>query len=112
LVVWLPFGETTPGIVVFVILIGFASGNNISISPVCIGKLCKTQHYGRYYATSYTVVAIACLVSIPVGGEILAAADGEYWGLIVFTGVMYVASFVALMAAKISCVGWKPLAIF
>lgn len=112
LVVWLPFGKTTPGIVVFAVLIGFASGNNISISPVCIGKLCKTQHYGRYYATSYTVVAVACLISIPVGGEILAAADGEYWGLIVFTGVMYVASFFALMAAKISVVGWKPLAIF
>ena len=112
LAVWLPFGDTTPGIVVFAVLIGFASGNNISISPVCIGRLCKTQHYGRYYATSYTVVAVACLVSIPVGGEILAATGGEYWGLMVFTGLMYIASFVTLMAAKISCVGWKLLAIF
>src|SRR5690606_17885331 len=40
--VWMPVGDTTPGIVVFAVLIGFASGNNISISPVCIGKLCKT----------------------------------------------------------------------
>lgn len=112
LVVWLPFGETLPGIVVFAVLIGFASGNNISISPVCIGRLCKTQHYGRYYATSYTVVAVACLVNIPIGGEILAATNGDYWGLIVFTSLLYVASFFTLMAAKISCVGWKLLAIF
>lgn len=33
LAVWLPFGGTTAGIVVFVVLFGFASGNNISISP-------------------------------------------------------------------------------
>ena len=112
LVVWLPFGKTTPGVVIFTILIGFASGNNISISPVCIGRLCKTQHYGRYYATAYTLVAVACLVSIPIGGEILASTGGDYWGLIVFTGVVYVASFFALMAAKISCVGWKIFAIF
>lgn len=112
LVVWLPFGETMPGVVVFAVLIGFASGNNISISPVCIGRLCKTQHYGRYYATSYTAVAVACLVSIPIGGEILAATDGDYWGLIVFTALVYVASFFTLMAAKISCVGWKLLAVF
>ncbi|SPO00036.1 related to monocarboxylate transporter 2 [Cephalotrichum gorgonifer] len=112
LVVWLPFGKTTPGVIIFAILIGFASGNNISISPVCIGRLCHTKHYGRYYATSYTVVAVACLVSIPIGGEILAATGGNYWALIVFTGLLYVASFVVLLAAKISYVGWKPLAIF
>ncbi|KAK9776323.1 putative Major facilitator superfamily (MFS) profile domain-containing protein [Seiridium cardinale] len=45
--VWLPAGHTLPGIVIFAILFGFGTGSNISITPVCVGKLCHTQHYGR-----------------------------------------------------------------
>ncbi|GKT45996.1 MFS transporter asaE [Colletotrichum spaethianum] len=112
LAVWLPAGPSMTGIVVFVILFGFASGNNISISPVCIAKLCKTENYGRYHATAYTVASFSCLFNIPVAGEIIAAQKGDYWGLILFTGLIYALSFVALMAAKVMMVGWKVFAIF
>jgi predicted MFS family arabinose efflux permease len=107
LAVWLPYGHTATGAIMFAVLIGFASGANIMSSPVCVGKLCKTQEYGRYYATTYTVVSFACLVSIPTAGEILDASGGDYWGLIIFTGCMYIGGFAMLVAAKISCVGWK-----
>ncbi|KAI1433545.1 major facilitator superfamily domain-containing protein [Xylaria sp. CBS 124048] len=110
-VVWLPFGTTTPGIVIFAILFGFSTGNNISITPVCVGKLCHTQHYGRYYATCYTIVSIACLIGIPIAGNIVTATNGEYWSLIVFTGLTQVLSLVAIFAAKVVRVGWNPLAI-
>ncbi|GJD03917.1 riboflavin transporter MCH5 [Colletotrichum higginsianum] len=112
LAVWLPAGSSTAGIVVFVVLFGFASGNNISISPVCIGKLCKTENYGRYQATAYTVASFACLLDIPIAGEIISAQNGSYWGLILFTGLIYVLSLVALMAAKVRCAGWKITAVF
>ncbi|KAK9800467.1 putative Major facilitator superfamily (MFS) profile domain-containing protein [Seiridium cardinale] len=71
--VWLPAGHTLPGIVIFAILFGFGTGSNISITPVCVGKLCHTQHYGRYYATCYTIVSFACLIGIPIGGSIVTA---------------------------------------
>jgi len=48
LAVWLPAGGTTAGLVVFSVLFGFASGGNISLTPVCIGQLCATNEYGRY----------------------------------------------------------------
>jgi predicted MFS family arabinose efflux permease len=112
LAVWLPAGSTTGGIVVFSLLFGFASGNNISISPVCIGRLCKTQNYGRYYATTYTVVSLACLIGIPIAGEIISACKGDYWGLILFTGLIYCLGLVFLFAAKVSCVGWDIRTIF
>ena len=54
---WLPAGDILPLIIVYSAVFGFASGSNISLTPVCIGQLCKTEHYGRYYATSYTVVS-------------------------------------------------------
>ncbi|KAI8626997.1 major facilitator superfamily domain-containing protein [Xylariaceae sp. FL1651] len=111
-VVWLPFGKTTPGLVVFAVLFGFATGNNISITPVCVGRLCHTQHYGRYYATCYTVVSVACLINIPIAGTIVAATGGDYWSLIVFTGLTQILSVAAIYAAKGVSVGWSPWTIF
>lgn len=110
--VWLPAGGTTAGLVIFALLFGFASGSNVSITPVCVGRLCRTQEYGRYYATCYTIVSFAALLGTPIAGNIITGNDGAYWGAIVFTGCLYVASFASLAAAKGCSVGWKPWAVF
>ncbi|KAF7551151.1 hypothetical protein G7046_g7794 [Stylonectria norvegica] len=107
LCVWLPEGHTAVGIIVFTVIFGFSSGTGIAIAPVCIGQMCKTQEYGRYYATSYTVVSFACLIGIPIGGSIVQANNGEYWGLIIMTGTAYVGSLAAFFAAKVSLLGLK-----
>ncbi|KAL1875694.1 hypothetical protein VTK73DRAFT_9949 [Phialemonium thermophilum] len=107
LAIWLPAGHTTAGLVVFAVVFGFTSGSNISLVPVSIGRLCTTQQYGRYYATCYTIVSIACLIGIPIAGQILSANHGDYWGLIVFTGVIYAGSLAAFIATKVSAVGWR-----
>jgi MFS family permease len=112
LAVWLPAGMYTPGLVVYALLFGFASGSNISITPVCVGRLCKTQQYGRYYATCYTIVSFATLVGVPIAGGILTSNGGKYWGVIVFTGCLYAGAFVSIGAAKWCVVGWKPFAVF
>ncbi|CAK4033761.1 MFS general substrate transporter [Lecanosticta acicola] len=39
--------------ITFVSLMGFASGSNISLTPVCVGMLCPTKEYGRYVATGF-----------------------------------------------------------
>ncbi|POR37487.1 Major facilitator superfamily domain, general substrate transporter [Tolypocladium paradoxum] len=107
LCVWLPLGHTAAGIVVFSVLFGFASGTSIAISPVCIGRMCKTQNYGRYYATTYTVVSFACLIGIPVGGGIVQANGGSYTALIICTACIYVGSAVCMLMAKTWHLGWK-----
>ncbi|KAF6840609.1 riboflavin transporter mch5 [Colletotrichum plurivorum] len=112
LAIWLPAGPSLAGIVVFVVVFGFASGNNISISPVCIGRLCKTENYGRYYATSFTAASFSCLFAVPIAGEIIASRGGDYQVLIIFTGVVYVGAVAALLGAKVLRVGWTPLAVF
>ncbi|CZR56793.1 related to monocarboxylate transporter 2 [Phialocephala subalpina] len=105
--IWLPFGTTIPGIVVFAVLFGFSSGSNISLTPVCVGQLCRVEEYGRYYATCYTIVAFGCLTGVPIAGAIVEANGGAYWGLIVFTGACYVGSFVAFYVARGFSGGWK-----
>ncbi|PHH66357.1 hypothetical protein CDD81_7412 [Ophiocordyceps australis] len=106
LCVWLPLGHTTAGIIVFALLFGFASGNSIAIAPVCIGRMCKTQNYGRYYATAYTVVSFACLIGVPIGGSIIRASGGSYRPLIIVTGAIYIASAMCMMLAKLWQLGW------
>ncbi|UKZ47745.1 hypothetical protein TrVGV298_001971 [Trichoderma virens] len=107
LCVWLPLGHTKAGIIIFSLLFGFGSGNSIAIAPVCIGRMCKTQEYGRYYATTYTVVSFACLIGIPIAGSIVQADGGSYTGLIIFTSCIYVGSAILLMLAKTWQLGWK-----
>jgi len=110
--VWLPVGHTKAGIVVFALVFGFTSGCNISMVPVAIGRLCSTQHYGRYYATCYTIVSVAVLMGIPIAGKVVESNKGDYWGLIVLTGVFYAGSVLTFLMAKMSVVGWKLWAVF
>lgn len=107
LCVWLPSGHTTAGVIIFSVIFGFASGTSIAIAPVCCGRLCRTQEYGRYYATMYTVVSFACLIGIPIGGSLVQRHGGDYDGLIIFTGAIYVGSLFFFVWAKASALGWK-----
>uniref|UniRef100_A0A8H7N4Z6 Major facilitator superfamily (MFS) profile domain-containing protein n=1 Tax=Bionectria ochroleuca TaxID=29856 RepID=A0A8H7N4Z6_BIOOC len=105
--VWLPAGHTAAGIIAFAVLFGFATGTLIALAPVCVGQVCETQDYGRYYATSFSVVSFACLISIPIGGSIVNANGGDYAGLIILTGVIYAVSGFVLIGAKAYVFGLK-----
>lgn len=54
---WLPAGGSIAMMVLYALIFGFASGSNIGLAPVCIGQLCKTENYARYYSSSYTFVS-------------------------------------------------------
>ena len=98
--IWLPFGGQSAGILVFVVVFGFASGSNIFLTPVCVGQLCETKDYGRYCATCYTIVSFGCLTGVPIAGEIIKRCGGKYWVLIIFTGSCYVGAFVTFAVAR------------
>ncbi|KAH8804579.1 major facilitator superfamily domain-containing protein [Xylogone sp. PMI_703] len=110
--IWLPVGNTRPGILAFTLLFGFASGSGINLVPVCIGQLCRTEEYGRYYATCTTIVSFGLLVGIPIAGEIIKSNGGAYWGLIVFVGMCYVGGMIPLAIARIMAVGPKLNVVF
>ena len=104
---WLPANGSIALIVVYALTFGFASGSGISLTPVCVGQLCRVENYGRYYATCYTLVAFGSMTGIPIAGQLVTTCHGEYWGLIVFTVCSYSASCVLLSGARIVGAGWK-----
>ena len=98
-------------LVVFVVLFGFFSGSNISLTPICLGQLCETQEYGRYYASCYTIVAFACLFSIPIAGSLLEATKvsgkERYWGAVTFIGISYVVAMLCFVWVRVRMKGWN-----
>jgi MFS family permease len=117
---WLPdaLAGTPPStvlMIMFVIVFGFASGSNISLMPVCLGQLCKTQDYGRYYASAYTVASIGCLTGIPIAGSLITATEGGrrgFWGVILFTGLSYIGSFACFLWVRVRVKGWNVKTIW
>jgi MFS family permease len=109
---WLPANGSIALIVVYALVFGFASGSGISLTPVCVGQLCRVENYGRYYATCYTLVSFASLTGIPIAGQLVTACGGEYWGLIVFTCCSYAASSLTLATARVVGAGWKLKVVY
>lgn len=98
--------------IAYCIFMGFASGSNISLTPVCVGELCDTQEYGRYYATCYTIVAFGTLTGTPIAGAIISANGGAFWGIAIWTGINYVLALAAFTAVRVMKVGWKATAFY
>ncbi|USW55835.1 Putative major facilitator superfamily, MFS transporter superfamily [Septoria linicola] len=93
--------------VAFAALMGIASGSNISLTPVCIGMLCPTKEYGRYIATTYTIVSIGCLIGLPIAGALINSTGGAYWGVALFTGGSYCCGLASFTAVRVMKAGWK-----
>ncbi|KAF2128029.1 MFS general substrate transporter [Dothidotthia symphoricarpi CBS 119687] len=118
LTLWLPASLLTPTTssqaaaikalsIVYAVIFGFASGSNISLTPVCVGQLCDTNQYGRYYASCYTIVSFSTLTGIPIAGAVIQASGGHYWGCVVWTIICYVISSGCFVWSRALCVGWK-----
>lgn len=91
----------------FAVLFGFASGANISLTPVCIGQLCSTASYGRFYATCYAIVSLGTLTGIPIAGMLINLCQGGYIGVVIFTLVCYMLGTACFIAARVLEVGWR-----
>ncbi|PYH97422.1 MFS general substrate transporter [Aspergillus ellipticus CBS 707.79] len=106
------------GILAFAALFGFWSGPAISLTPVCVAQISRTENYGTRFGTTTAVLGLALLVSIPVAGEILkgqnqgSGVETEYSGLIVFCGATYAGACLFLFLAKGVRIGWRATKIF
>jgi MFS family permease len=127
LCIWLPATliqslateDVKASLIAYSIIFGLASGSNLSLIGPCIGQLCETKNYGRYFSTSYFFVSISTLIGIPIAGKIIEAARASgpeglngYWGLAVLIGIGYAASTICMAAVRIIKVGWSARGLF
>ncbi|KAF3038993.1 hypothetical protein E8E12_004562 [Didymella heteroderae] len=101
---WLTAARNEAAITAFAIVFGFWSGTAISLTPVCVGAVCRIEDYGKRNGTTFSIASFAALIGIPAAGGVLEANGGNYNGLIIFAGALYLAAFAVFLVTRI--VGW------
>jgi MFS family permease len=104
--VWLPYGSHDDGTLYAVVAIfGFGSGGWLSLAPVCAGQLCKTEEYGRFYGTVYSVAAFGVLLTVPVGGKLLQSTTPRV--LIGFYSAILLVGLISVILSRWAVLNWS-----
>ncbi|KAK2755750.1 hypothetical protein FQN54_005900 [Arachnomyces sp. PD_36] len=98
-VMWYPFGKSVGVLYPFAFLFGFGTGSIISLTPVCVGQICKTEEFGKWFGTCYFVVSFGTLICIPISGQLLDVAGPTR--LVAFLGGVLALSLVGADAPNI-----------
>lgn len=106
LVIWLPFGaRDLAALYVFAALFGFGTGSWMALVPVCIGQLCRTEEFGRYWGTCYFIASLATLVCVPIGGELVESVGPQ--SMVGFFCAVLFLSLISFVLSRWACLGWK-----
>jgi predicted MFS family arabinose efflux permease len=104
--VWVPFGSQDDATLYAVVAIfGFGSGGWLSLAPVCAGQLCRTEDYGRFYGTIYSVASFGVLLTVPVGGKLLQSTTPQI--LIGFYSAILFVGMVSITLSRWALLDWK-----
>ncbi|KAJ5676145.1 MFS general substrate transporter [Penicillium macrosclerotiorum] len=104
-VIWLPFGNTLPGLYMFSCVFGMASGSFLSLAPTCIGQISNASEVGGRFGICYSIVSVATLVCIPIGGEMLEKVGTR--AMVAYLGSVLVVSMVMFTMARWACLGYR-----
>ncbi|OAA71809.1 Major facilitator superfamily domain, general substrate transporter [Akanthomyces lecanii RCEF 1005] len=106
LALWYTAGGDEAAVTAFAVIFGFWSGAAISLTPVCIGQVCRVEDLGKRSGTAFFAASFGTLVGVPAAAAVLERDGGEYGGLIVFGGAFYLSAFVAFLLARGVAGGW------
>lgn len=106
LVIWLPFGKYVTALWIYICLYGFFSGSILSMTPVCIGQISRTDDFGKRYATAYLLQALLVIPAIPIGGAIInEGSKREYDNFIIYVSIVMLAGTLCFAITRYLCVG-------
>lgn len=106
LVIWLPFGATSlPALYAFTALFGFGTGSWMALVPVCIGQLCRTEEFGRYFGTCYFFASLATLVCVPISGELIESVGAQ--PMVGFFCAVLSVSLIFFVLSRWACLDWN-----
>lgn len=112
LALWMTSRQNVAAIISYAALFGFSSGSAISLTPVCVAQISKTEDFGKRFGTTYTLVGLGVLVAIPIAGEMVNVGSeddglGAYRWLIVFCGLVQGVATVCFIMARGFRRGWR-----
>ncbi|KAK5999154.1 MFS-type transporter dbaD [Cladobotryum mycophilum] len=81
--------HNVPGIIVFAILYGFASGASVSLPPTICARLCPNMSMlGTRMGMSFFFCGFGLLIGNPIAGALLDLEHAVFWKGQVFSGLM------------------------
>lgn len=105
---WLTAKDNQTQSIAFTILLWFWSGATICLTPVSISRVCRIEYYRKRSGTTFFVASFGALVGVPIAGAIVDMMDGDYFGLLIFGGVIYTTALVSFIFTRGFVGGWKP----
>ncbi|KAJ5770460.1 uncharacterized protein N7511_002511 [Penicillium nucicola] len=104
-VIWLPFGDTLPGLYTFSSVFGLASGSFLSLAPACIGQISKASEVGGRFGLTYSIVSFATLICIPIGGEMLDKVGKK--AMVAYLGSVLIVALGMFVMARWACLSYR-----
>jgi MFS family permease len=111
---WLSAGDSHVLLIVFAVTFGFASGSNLGLYPVCLGQLCDSRDYGRFYSTALMVASFGSLTSLPIAGALrnVGSTDQGWTAVILFSALSYCISMSCFLGVRVLAVSWGVKKVF
>ncbi|KAJ5151294.1 MFS general substrate transporter, partial [Penicillium canariense] len=101
--IWLPFGNTLPGLYVFSCVFGLASGSFLSLAPACIGQISKASEVGELECADAD--SVSTLVCIPIGGEMLEKVGSR--AMVAYLGSVLIVSLGMFVMARWASLSYR-----
>lgn len=111
LALWVPAQGNAP-LIVFAALFGFSSGTFVSLVPTLVAQISDVRQIGVRNGTNFFIVAFATLCGNPIGGALIAQAQGDYIYLQIFSGLAMAVGgcfFVASRHVQVQTWRWRKV---
>jgi len=107
LVVWIPGSHSTPAVIVYGVLFGFASGGYITLSPAVVAQISDIRQIGTRTGVAWLIGSLGSLTGSPIGGAIIASQNGNYIGAQLFCGFALLMGCASFAVGRWTQVGFK-----
>lgn len=108
-IIWLPFGEHSAALYVFVCIFGFCCASTFALTGATISEVTKkTSDFGKRYGTAYSFVSFGCLLSLPISGAFIRQKTVTYYRhMVIFNACMSLVATFLFLLTRYTIVGKK-----
>ncbi|KAM3162969.1 hypothetical protein ACU8KH_03236 [Lachancea thermotolerans] len=108
LVMWLPFGHSLKVLYAFSALFGAVCSSILSLVPVAMSQICRTEDFGKRFGLMYLMTALASLAVMPAGGAIIGNGGAkQYDNFIIYCSVLTFSAATSYITSRFFAVGTK-----
>lgn len=110
LALWLPTTSNLSAIF-FASFYGFTTGGFVSLAPACLAQISDIREIGIRNGAMFSVISLAALTGVPIGGALVSRYDGGFLGLQIFCGVTLLVGSGFYVVSRGLVGGWKPFSV-